>query len=98
MNSNRKIKRFNEFMNGPRLHRSLDITIIAGTIKGGFFAKDRQFEIYLYHTPSKHRVVDYRIEGATFKELNISIKFGDSIDYFRSWASSKGYKIEEFIR
>lgn len=98
MNGDRKIKKFNEFMNGPRTHRSLDRTIITGTIKGGFFEKDRPFEIYLYHTPLKHKVLDYKVVGISLKDLNISIKVGDTIDYFRNWANGKGYKIEEFIR
>ena len=98
MNDDRKIKRFNEFMTGPRLHRSLDLTIISGIIKGGFFSKDRSFEIYIYHTPLKHRIVDHKIIGITLNELNINIKVGESIDIFRNWATNNGYKIEEFIR
>ncbi len=98
MNDDRKIKRFNEFMKGPRLHRSLDLTIISGIIKGGFFSKNKSFEIYLYHTPLKHRIVDHKIIGITLDELNLSIRVGDSVDIFRSWATNKGYKIEEFIR
>jgi len=98
MECDRKIKKFNEFMNGPRLHRSLDLTIISGKIKGGFFSKDKPFELYLYHTPLRHRLLDHKLVGVTLKELKIEIKVGDSIDYFRNWATSNGYLIEEFIR
>ena len=98
MNGDRKIKKFNEFMNGPRLHRSLDLTIISGIIKGGFFTKDRSFEIYLYHTPLKHRIVDHKIIGITLDELNLSIRVGDSVDIFINWATNKKYKIEQFIK
>lgn len=98
MNSNRKIKGFGDFMNGRRQHRSLDITIIAGSIKGGFFAKEKPFEIYIYHTHSKRIVIDCKVDGATLKDLGISIKAGDSVDHFRSWATGKGYKVEEFVR
>jgi len=31
-------------------------------------------------------------------DLRIDINIGDSIDVFRTWATSKGYKIEEYIR
>jgi len=98
MNVDRKIKKFNEFMNGPRLHRSLDLTIISGIIKGGFFGKDRPFELFLYHTPTKHRLLDHKIVGVTLKELKIEIKVGDSVDFFRNWATNNGYLIEEFVR
>lgn len=99
MDGDRKIKRFNEFMNGPRLHRSLDLTIISGTLKGGFFSKDKPFELYLYHTPVKHMLLDHKLVGAaTLKELKISIRLGDRVDIFREWADKNGYKIEEFSR
>jgi hypothetical protein len=98
MNGDRKIKRFNEFMKGPRLHRSLDLTIISGIIKGGFFSKDKSFELYLYHTPTSHRVLDHKMVGSTLKDLKIEVKVGDNIDTFRNWATNNGYKIEEFIR
>lgn len=98
MNGDRKIKNFSEFMNGPRLHRSLDLTIISGIIKGGFFSKDKPFELCLYHTQIKHRILDHKISGATFKELKIDVKIGDNIEIFRKWASDKGYKVEEYIR
>ena len=98
MKGDRKIKKFNEFMNGPRLHRSLDLTIISGTLKGGFFSKDRPFELYLYHTPLRHRLLDHKLVGVTLKELKIEIKVGDSVDYFRNWATNNGYLIEEFVR
>jgi len=96
--SDRKIKRFNDFMNKARLHKSLDMTIIIGTIKGGFFSKDRPFELFLYHTQIKHRILDYKISGTTLTDLKIEIKIGDNIDIFRNWASVKGYKVEEYIR
>ena len=96
--SDRKIKKFNEFMNSTRLHKSLDMTIIIGTIKGGFFSKDRPFELCLYHTQIKHRILDYKISGATFGDLKIDVKIGDNIEIFRNWASTKGYKVEEYIR
>jgi hypothetical protein len=98
MKGERKIKKFNEFMNGPRLHRSLDLTIISGIIKGGFFGKDRPFELFLYHTPTRHRLLDHKIVGVTLKELKIEIKVGDSVDFFRNWATKNGYLIEEFAR
>jgi len=96
--SDRKIKRFNDFMNNVRLHKSLDMTIIIGTIKGGFFSKDRPFELCLYHTQIKHRILDYKISGATLSDLKIDVKIGDNIEIFRNWASTKGYKVEEYIR
>lgn len=98
MKSDRKIKKFNDFMNGPRLHRALNLTIISGTIKGRFFSKDRSFELFIYHTPSRHLVVDYKTIGITLNELNINIKIGDNIDNFRNWANKYKYKVEEFIR
>jgi len=98
MDGDRKIKRFDEFMGNVRLHRHLDLTIIVGVIKGGFFSKDRPFELCLYHTQIKHRVLDYKLSGVTLSDLRIDINIGDSIDVFRTWATSKGYKIEEYIR
>ena len=75
MNSDRKIKGFNEFMNNSRLHKSLDMTVISGVIKTGFFSKKKKFELFIYHTPVKHKVVSHKILGTTLSELNINIKF-----------------------
>jgi len=95
----KRIKKFDEFMYGSKMRRFLDLTIITGTIKGGFFfGKSKPFELLLYHTQLKHRILDYRIDGATIGELGIEIKVGDHIDEFRKWAASKGYKIEEITR
>jgi hypothetical protein len=63
-----------------------------------FFGKDRPFELFLYHTPTKHRILDHKIVGVTLKELKIEIKVGDSVDFFRNWATNNGYLIEEFVR
>ena len=98
MEGDSRIKRFSEFMNGQRLRRSLDLTIISGNIKGGFFSKGKPFEICLYHTTEKHRIFEFKIAGATLKDLKIDIKVGDSVDIFRNWAASNGYKIEDAIR
>lgn len=84
-------------MNVTRLHRSLDLTIISGIIKCGFFSKGKPFELYLYHTRSR-RLFDHKIIGASLKELRISVKVGDSVDSFRNWAAAKGHDIEEHIR
>lgn len=95
----RRIKRFDEFMYGSKMRRFLDLTIISGTIKGGFFfGKGKSFELMLYHTQLKNRILDYRIEGAILSDLGIEIKVGDHIGEFRKWAESKGYKIEEITR
>ena len=94
-----RIKRFDEFMYGSKMRRFLDLTIITGTLKGRFFfGKSRPFELMLYHTQLKHRILDYRIEGVELKDLGIDIKVGDHVDGYRQWAESKGYKIEEINR
>ena len=94
-----RIKRFDEFMYGSKMRRFLDLTIITGTLKGRFFfGKSRPFELMLYHTQLKHRILDYRIEGVELKDLGIDIKVGDHVDGYRQWAESKGYKIEEIYR
>jgi len=95
----RRIKKFDEFMYGSKMRRFLDLTIITGTLKGRFFfGKSRPFELLIYHTQIKHRILDYRIDGAELSDLGIAIKVGDHIEEIRKWASSKGYKIEEITR
>jgi hypothetical protein len=95
----KRIKNFDEFMYGSKMRRFLDLTIITGTIKGGFFfGKSKPFELMLYHTQLKHRILDYRIDGATLGDLGIEIKVGDHIEDLKRWAESKGYKIEEIYR
>jgi len=96
----RRIKRFDEFMYGSKMRRFLDLTIIGGTIKGAFFfGKDKRFELFLYHTQIKHRVLDFKLQGeASMKDLGIDVRIGDGIDAIREWARSKGYKIEDISR
>ena len=100
MQDSSKIKRFDEFMYGSKMRRFLDLTIITGTIKGGFFfGKDMSFELFLYHTQLRHRVLDYKIEGdVVLKDLGIDIKIGDDVSLIKNWALSKGYKIEDIQR
>lgn len=96
----RRIKRFDEFMYGSKMRRFLDLTIISGTIKGGFFfGKDRRFELFLYHTQIKHRVLDFKIDGGvSMKDLGIDVRVGDHVQDIMAWAESKGYKIEDITR
>lgn len=95
----RRIKSFEEFMYGSKMHRRLDLTIISGTLrKGFFFGKEKPFELLLYHTQMKHRVLDYRIEGVSLRDLGIDIKVGDRMEDIRNWAESKGYKIDDFYK
>ncbi len=95
----RRIKKFEEFMYGSKMRRFLDLTIITGTIKGGFFfGKSKPFELFLYHTQLKHRILDYKMDGASLSELGIDIKVGDYVEDIRKWAESKGYKIEEITK
>ena len=91
-----RIKKFDEFMYGNKMRRFLNLTIISGIIKGGFFfGKDKSFELFLYHTQLKNRVLDFRIDGVSLSDLGISIKVGDYVQDIKKWAESKGYKIEE---
>jgi len=95
MSSDRKIKKFYEFMSGTRIHRVLNMTIISGNLKG-FLTKKRPFELYLY--TSKGKIIDFRIKGLNINDLKLNIKFGDDVDLYKNWAIKNKYEIEDFVR
>ena len=89
----RKIKRYSEFMPKKGFMRMMDQIEISGKIKGSFFKKPKDFEMQVYFTPMKKRIVNIITSGIDLRELNLPFSIGDNIEEVRKWAKENNYKI-----
>ena len=93
--SDRIIKNYGEFMSGGKYTKGLNRLFIEGTTRRTFFQKPQKFEIIVYFTPIKRRIIDIEFKGIPVNDsrLNIDFKIGDSIDLAKEWVSKNGHQI-----
>jgi len=94
MDSDRKIKRFGEFMSSRRF-KGLSQIVIVGKTKKSFFYPSIDFELQIFYTPGKKiilQVISNEIDIHD-KRLNVDFKIGDSIDIVKNWVEKNGHKI-----
>jgi hypothetical protein len=89
----RKIKRYSEFMPKKGFTRMMDQIEVSGTIKRGFLSRPRVFEMQVYFTPMKKRIVNIITSGVDLRELNLPFSIGDNIEEVRKWVKENNYKI-----
>jgi hypothetical protein len=93
------IKKYGDFMSGGKYTKSLNRLFIEGVTKGTFFQRPKEFELIVYFTPIKRRIVDISFKGISVGDsrLNINFKIGDNIDIVKDWVNTNGYKITHEI-
>ena len=89
----RKTKRYSEFMPKKGFMRMMDQIEVSGTIKRGFLSRPRAFELQVYFTPMKKRIVDIVPTGVSIDDLKLTFERGDHIDKLREWVKENNYKI-----
>jgi len=90
-----RIKKYRDFMSGGKYTKGFNRLFIEGVTKGTFFNRPKEFELIVYFTPIKRRIIDISFKGISFNDsgLNINFKIGDSIDLVKDWVNKNGYKI-----
>lgn len=89
MDNERKIKNFSDFV--PRFRKMLNHLFIVGKTKGGLFRKAKDFEVQIYYTPLKGKIIEMKLDG--IEQDKLPFKVGDNVSVAREWCSSNGYTI-----
>jgi len=87
------IKKFSEFMTDRKFRNSLSRLVVTGKTKGSFFSKPIDFELHIFYTPQKEKIIDittYGIEKNNPK-LNIDFGLGSHIEVARKWIEDNGH-------
>lgn len=82
-------------MDYRRLKRLLNQIVVVGKTKKTFFRKSKDFELQIYYTPVKNKIMIINISGIELDHpnLGIVIKTGDSIDLVIEWIKKNGHEI-----
>jgi hypothetical protein len=92
--SDRKIKKFGEFMSNRRF-KGLNQIVIVGKTKKSFFYPSKDFELQIFYTPGKKvilQIISNEIDIHD-KVLNVDFKIGDSIEVVKNWVERNGHEI-----
>ena len=92
--SDRKIKRFEEFMRSSKIRKFMDHMVVEGKYKSWFLGKSKSFELHIYHTPIKKTIVEMKTyPDMDINELKLTFKIGDNINLVRDWVEKNKYEI-----
>lgn len=91
-----KIKKFGEFMETRKIWKSLDKLYIVGKVKLSIFKKPTDFQLHVYFTPVRKKILDVRINGVDINNPKLKIDFGisDNIQKARDWVERNGHEID----
>jgi hypothetical protein len=82
---------------GTKMRRSLNHLIVEGSIRTWFLSKPKHFELHIYYSNTKEKIIDYKLyttTNLTIQELNVTFVNGDNIDKVYKWVTERGFKIE----
>ena len=89
-----KIKKFNDFMPGSNMRRSLNHLVVEGSHKSWFLGKNKKFELHIYYTQVRGVITDIKsYSGIKIEELNLPFEKGDNISLVREWIDKNNYEI-----
>ncbi len=80
-------------MSDRKFRSSLSRLVVTGKTKKSFFSKPIDFELHIFYTPEKHRIIDMTAYGIELNnpKLNLTFKMGDNIDVARKWIEDNDY-------
>lgn len=86
-------------MSYNRLKRLLNQVVVIGETKKTFWRKSKKFELQIYYTPVKNKIMIINIEGVDLENPRLSIDFtvGENIDKVFDWIRKNGHEIT-FLR
>lgn len=94
--SNAKIKKYNDFMPNTskfRFSKILNQLVVSGETKRKLFSKSKEFELQIYYTPLKGKIIEIRSYNTDISKLNLPFKIGDNIEIAKKWCIENGHKI-----
>jgi hypothetical protein len=82
-----------------RLKRLLSQIVVVGKTKKTLFRKSKDFELQIYYTPVKNKIMIINIEGVKLDHPNLDFKIviGDNIDLVFTWVEQNKHEIT-FLR
>lgn len=76
---------------GANVRKLLNLIVISGEKRYFIFWK-RKFELYVYFTPMRKRVVDYKTYNVKLKDLNVKFAIGTPIQILIDWSDKNKYE------
>ena len=82
-------------MDYKRLKRLLSQVVVAGKTKKTLFRRSKEFELQVYCTPIKNKIMIINIEGVliTHPKLFIDFSIGDDLQKVLDWVEINGHDI-----
>ena len=82
-------------MNYKGFKRLLNQIVVVGKTKKTFFRKSKDFELQLYYTPLKSKIMIININGVELDNprLGFNFEIGDKIDVVFDWIEQNGHKV-----
>lgn len=82
-------------MDYTRLKRLLNQIVVVGKTKKTFFRRSKRFELQIYFTPVKNKIMMINIEGVDldYPNLNVDFTVGGCIDDVFNWVEKNGHEI-----
>ena len=80
-------------MSDRKFRNSLSRLVVTGKTKKSFFSKPIDFELHIFYTPEKHRIIDIVAYGIELDnpKLNLTFRMSDNVDIARKWIDDNGY-------
>lgn len=94
----KNVMSFEKFMYSSKLRKSLGMLAVKGVVKGHLLWRDMPFDIVVYYTPLKKKIIDFDLGGMDMKHLETSFSIGDDIQKIKDWAKEKGYEMREIAK
>lgn len=82
-------------MDYKRLKKLLNQIVVVGKTKKTLFRKSKDFELQIYFTPVKNKIMIINIEGVELNhpKLFIDFKLGDDLEKVMLWIEKYGHEI-----
>ncbi len=82
-------------MDYKRLKRLLNQIVVVGKTKKTLFRRSKDFELQIYFTPVKNKIMIINIEGVSIDhpKLFIDFKVGDDLEIVLDWIQAYGHEI-----
>lgn len=94
----RKIKNFDNYMARPGYRKLMNQLVIKGEYRPMIFSvAKREFELQIYYTPLKNKIIEIVPTGISLVDLvnnlDMEFKVGDNISLAREWCKIKNHKV-----
>ena len=82
-------------MDLKKLKKLLNLVVVSGETKKSFWRKSKKFELQVYYTPVKNKIIIISIEGVQINHprLFVDFKSGGDIQLVFDWISKQGHEI-----